>query len=89
MRDGPYGPSRRGWGGGRDTDDAGGRWKSLLPLFKVGGVTGHGAAELRSHREMKEGDKMICVWEATGLPENHDKIMEKLFTDPEVKELKF
>ncbi len=45
--------------------------------------------KMRSHREMKRGDQMVCIWEVTGSRKNHDRMMEKLFADPEVTEFRF
>lgn len=39
---------------------------------------------IRSHSQMKDKDEMVCRWNAVGPPKNHDKIMEKLFTDEDV-----
>lgn len=43
---------------------------------------------VRSHKEMKRGDEMICVWEAIGRRRDHDALMKRLFEDDEVLELK-
>ncbi len=43
---------------------------------------------VRTHKEMKRGDQMICVWEAVGKRKDHDRVMERLFADEDVLELK-
>jgi hypothetical protein len=37
---------------------------------------------------MKRGDEMICIWEAFGSPRDHDRLMEMLFADADVKEFR-
>ncbi len=43
---------------------------------------------VRSHKEMKRGEEMIGVWEAVGHRRNHDQIMDRLFRDDAVRELR-
>lgn len=43
---------------------------------------------VRSHKEMKIGDQMVCVWEAIGRRRQHDELSRRLFADDEVLELK-
>jgi putative Mg2+ transporter-C (MgtC) family protein len=51
-------------------------------------VFGECGLRVRSHKEMKRGDEMICVWEAIGRRRDHDALMKRLFEDDEVLELK-
>lgn len=44
---------------------------------------------VRSHQQIKRGDEMICTWEASGSPRNHDRLMEALFADDDVTEFQF
>jgi len=44
---------------------------------------------VRSHQQIKRGDEMTCTWEVSGSPRNHDRLMEKLFADADVKEFQF
>lgn len=43
---------------------------------------------VRSHKEMKRGEEMIGVWEAVGHRRNHDQIMDRLFRDDAIRELR-
>jgi len=43
---------------------------------------------LRRQRRTKAGSDMICTWHAQGSPEAHEKLVAKLFADPDVKEFK-
>ena len=40
-------------------------------------------------RKHKRGDEMICMWEASGSPKNHERLVEMLFDDADVKEFQF
>ena len=44
---------------------------------------------IKSRKQIKRGDEMICTWEALGSPKNHDRLMGMLFADAEVKEFRF
>jgi putative Mg2+ transporter-C (MgtC) family protein len=44
---------------------------------------------VRSHKQVKRGDEMTCTWEAVGPLEKHERLVEILFADPEVRELLF
>ncbi len=58
------------------------RRKALLETFH--------SCELQVHheRKMKAGDALVITLRATGRPENHRKVLEALFQDPEVREVK-
>ena len=44
---------------------------------------------VRSHKQVKRGEDMIAVWDVIGSPANHDRAVEALFADAEVKEFRF
>jgi len=44
---------------------------------------------VRSRKRTKRGDEMICTWEASGPPKNHDRLMGMLFADADVKDFRF
>jgi putative Mg2+ transporter-C (MgtC) family protein len=45
--------------------------------------------KVRSRRQVKSGANMVCTWETTGRPRNHERLMKQLVADPEVQEFKF
>ena len=44
---------------------------------------------VRSRKQLKRGDEMICIWVAVGSPQNHEQVVDKLFADAEIKEFEF
>jgi putative Mg2+ transporter-C (MgtC) family protein len=44
---------------------------------------------IRRQRQIKQGDNMLCTWEANGAPKNHEQLVRLLFDDSEVKEFRF
>jgi len=44
---------------------------------------------VKSHKQMKRGDEMVCTWDALGSPKNHDRLTGMLFADAEVREFRF
>ena len=44
---------------------------------------------VRSRKRHKRGDEMICMWEAYGKPRYHDRLVETLIDDADVKEFSF
>ncbi len=44
---------------------------------------------LKNHLRLKIKDGLSCHWMAYGPPEKHDRLVEKLLADPEVKELRY
>ncbi|MCI0526667.1 MAG: MgtC/SapB family protein [Nitrospira sp.] len=44
---------------------------------------------VRSHRQIKSGETMTFSWQASGSPKSHELLIQKLFTDVEVKEFRF
>lgn len=58
-------------------------------LFRrLEGVFRECGLRVRSHKEMKRPEQMVCVWEAIGSRRQHDQLMDRLFRDDEVLELK-
>jgi putative Mg2+ transporter-C (MgtC) family protein len=45
--------------------------------------------KIRTHRQTKSRDEMICSWSASGSLEAHELVMTKLFSDENVKEFRF
>ncbi len=43
---------------------------------------------IKSHSQIKSGDRMTCFWNLTGSPARHHELMHALFADPEIKEFK-
>ncbi len=52
-------------------------------LFKNSGL------RLKNHRRLKNQDSLACDWTASGPPELHDQLVNRLLEDPDVKELKY
>jgi putative Mg2+ transporter-C (MgtC) family protein len=44
---------------------------------------------VKGHKQIKRGDEMICTWEAFGSPKSHERLMETIFDDDDVKEFLF
>ena len=44
---------------------------------------------LRSHKQVKSGGDMTCIWEAEGSPKNHARLTTHLFADDIVKEFRY
>jgi putative Mg2+ transporter-C (MgtC) family protein len=44
---------------------------------------------VRSHKQIKRGEDMIAVWDVIGTPDNHDRAVEHMFADPDIKEFRF
>jgi len=44
---------------------------------------------IRRHRQVKEGDRMICSWRVNGSHPGHEKLVSKLFADPDVVEFRY
>lgn len=39
---------------------------------------------IRRHRQMREGDRMVCSWRVSGSRSRHEQLVQQLFTDQEV-----
>ncbi len=59
------------------------KFNQLEAMFRDAGL------RVRSHKQVKSGERMICVWEAQGSLAHHDQAMHHLFSDPEVAEFTF
>lgn len=44
---------------------------------------------VRSARHAKEGESLRCSWIASGAPKKHDKFLESLFADKDIKEFRY
>lgn len=42
-----------------------------------------------SARRARKGDLMVCTWTAAGTAQNHEKIIELMFDDPDIQEFEF
>ena len=58
------------------------KFEALSMLFKQAGLNIHSSKRDRS------GTDMLCTWVASGRPKNHQKVVDLLFDDPEIKEIK-
>jgi putative Mg2+ transporter-C (MgtC) family protein len=45
--------------------------------------------KIRTHRQTKSGDTMVCTWSASGSLQAHEQVMSRLFADEQVKEFRF
>ena len=59
------------------------RLKELEGLFMGCGLRGKG------HKLAKKNDEMVCIIDAYGAPENHERLTEKLFTETDIKEFRY
>lgn len=59
------------------------KFKMLENQFQNSGI------KILSRRQTKKTGDMLCTWETTGTPTNHDKIVRKLLADDDVKEFHF
>jgi putative Mg2+ transporter-C (MgtC) family protein len=57
--------------------------RELEDLFRECGL------RVKGHKLVKKGDEMIFLVDAYGPPENHEKIMDKLMCEPEVREFRY
>lgn len=44
---------------------------------------------LRRKRQLKLGDDMAITWEVRGAPKNHNRLVQRLFADPAIKEFRY
>jgi hypothetical protein len=44
---------------------------------------------VRSHKQIKRGEEMTAVWDVIGTPTNHDRAVEHMFADADIKEFRF
>lgn len=45
--------------------------------------------KVRGRRQVKAGANMVCTWETSGRPRHHERLMQQLIADPDVREFKF
>jgi putative Mg2+ transporter-C (MgtC) family protein len=56
---------------------------SLAKVFTANGV------RVKERHQVKAGDKITCRWVTSGAPKAHERLVNQLFADPEVQELRF
>jgi putative Mg2+ transporter-C (MgtC) family protein len=59
------------------------RLKNLEDMFRTCGLS------VQGHKLVKRDAEMACIIDAYGSPENHERVMEKLFAENEVKEFRY
>jgi putative Mg2+ transporter-C (MgtC) family protein len=59
------------------------RLKELEALFKACGL------QVQGHKLIKKVDEMVCIVDAYGSPDNHERIMKKLMSEGDVKEFSY
>jgi putative Mg2+ transporter-C (MgtC) family protein len=58
------------------------KYERLENIFRECGLS------IQSHSQVKNGDQMICSWQAAGSPKKHALLMRKFFEDSEIRELR-
>ena len=59
------------------------KYKALEDSFTDCGL------KIHNHNQVKSGTDMTCSWLATGSPEDHARLVQILFSDPEIKEFRY
>ena len=59
------------------------KYKELKALFKEHNLV------INSTKQEKKGSDMVCTFEVLGQPKKHDKVVQKLLSDKEIKEVWF
>lgn len=59
------------------------KYKTLKSMFKVHHLS------IENHKQEKDEKEMVCTFEVYGPTKNHDKLVQKLLLDKEIKELWF
>lgn len=59
------------------------KYKSLEQGFTDCGL------RVQTHNQLKTSDQMVCSWLASGSTVAHERVLQKLFNDPEIKELRY
>ncbi|MGQ9585321.1 MAG: MgtC/SapB family protein [Anaerolineae bacterium] len=59
------------------------KFRSLDALFRECDL------QVRRAKRVKSGDCMLCTWDASGSPRDHERLMERLFADPDVREFRY
>lgn len=44
---------------------------------------------LQSQKQVKTCDEMLCIWEICGSPKNHQKLIDAILSDPQIREFKY
>jgi putative Mg2+ transporter-C (MgtC) family protein len=58
------------------------RFEEIEALFADCGL------HIRNRKRLKADEEMICIWHAYGRPQEHARMMEKLFAHPDVRRFK-
>ena len=59
------------------------KFKELKSLFKDHGLL------INSYKQEKKGSEMVCTFEVRGTNKKHDKVVQKLISDKDIKEVWF
>ena len=59
------------------------KYKNLKTLFREHGLV------INQTKQEKKGEDMICTFEVLGTTKKHDKVVQKLLSDKEIKEVWF
>ena len=59
------------------------KYKGLKSMFKDNNLP------IQSYKQEKKGDEMVCTFEVYGTTKKHDKVVQKLLADKEIKEMWF
>ena len=59
------------------------KYKGLKSMFKDNNLP------IQSYKQEKKGDEMVCTFEVYGSTKKHDKVVQKLLADKEIKEMWF
>jgi putative Mg2+ transporter-C (MgtC) family protein len=59
------------------------RLKELEGLFQRCGL------RVAGHKMVKKGDEMVCIVDAYGAPEDHERVMEELLAEGDVREFRY
>lgn len=59
------------------------KYKDLKSLFKENNLV------INSYKQEKKGSEMVCTFEVRGSMKKHDKVVQKLISDKEIKEVWF
>jgi putative Mg2+ transporter-C (MgtC) family protein len=58
-------------------------------VTRLEGVFRQCGLRVYSHRQVKTGNQLMCVWEARGTPKNHEAMVKALFDDPDVRGFRY
>jgi putative Mg2+ transporter-C (MgtC) family protein len=57
--------------------------KELEGLFQDSGL------QVKGHKLVKKDEEMVCIIDAYGSPEHHERVIKKLFSEKDVKEFRY